>query len=188
MLYLRLLICCFGLFRCFLAAELFGQRTAFIFVAAICPFGRTFNFLLRWILPVFTVATGGTNRWRLSYHREQCLHFTILIRCASFKAFSDRVKLPQSCMFWSALLACSAWIGGLIKAFGHDCATILTLAGLRYPSIAVSTLEGLLRVTRGVPRALAVVLYIELVTTNTASLIVIIIAIEWNLLLYPISA
>ena len=81
-------------------------------------------------------------------------------------------------MFWSALLACSAWIGGLIKALGHNCAAILTLAGLRYPAIAVSTLEGFLRVTRGVPRALAVVLYIELVTTNTASLIVIIIAIE----------
>ena len=81
-------------------------------------------------------------------------------------------------MFWSALLACSAWIGSLIETLGHNCATIFTLTGLRYPTIAMSTLESLLRVTRGVPGALAVVLYIVLVTTNTASLIIVIIAVE----------
>ena len=188
LLYLRLLIHCFGLFRCFLVAKLFGQGTAFIFLAAICPFGRTFYFLLGRILLVFTVATGGTDRWRLANHWKQGLYFTVLTRCTSFEAFSDWVKLPQSCMFWSTLLACSAWIGSLIKALGHNCATIFTLPGLRYPTIAMSTLERLLRVTRGVPRALAGVLYIALVAANTASLIVVIIAVEWNLLLYPISA
>ena len=81
-------------------------------------------------------------------------------------------------MFWSALLACSAWIGSLIETLGHNCTTIFTLAGLRYPTIAMSALNGFLRVTRGVPRALAVVLYIVLVTTNTASLIIVIIAVE----------